>query len=356
MIATEVITIDPLTPEAEKVRKAAQVIRRGGTVIFPTETVYGLGADALNPEASLKVFRAKNRPPDNPLIVHIGEHQDVFNVASEVPEKIVDILQIVWPGPLTFVLRKADHVPRETTGGLNTVAVRMPAHPVALQLIRESETPIAAPSANLATKPSPTKVEHVLQDMMGKVDIIIDGGETFFGVESTVVDVTRDPPVLLRPGPFTLEELTKLLGKVEVPDFARGEVETNVAISPGVKYRHYAPTKRLILVENPKLLPEVVNRFSSKFRVALFCSRETAAEIGFTDLVKMTWGSKDNLYEIAKNLFDFLRKLDHLDVDLGIAEGVPEKGVGLAIMNRLRKASGHKVIRKPEDVEVYAGH
>lgn len=354
---TEIIKINPLYPEIEKIKKAAEIIRRGGTVVFPTETVYGLGANAFDPEAVKKIFVAKNRPMDNPLIVHIADINQLYEVASDIPEKILNISKIVWPGPLTFVLKKSPKVPKETTGGLNTVAVRMPAHPIALELIKESKVPIAAPSANLATRPSPTKAEHVIEDLNGKVDMIIDGGETFFGVESTVINVTVDPPQLLRPGPFSVEELERLFGKINIPEQARGTGEFGIALSPGMKYKHYAPNKKLLVVENRNKLDKIIEELENKgYKVALLCSKEVCQKFKDKKLEIIELGSESNLYEIAKNLFNAFRKLDKLNVDLGVIHSFSERGIGLAIMNRMRKASGFSIVYDKEDVWKYVNH
>ncbi|MCH1770715.1 MULTISPECIES: L-threonylcarbamoyladenylate synthase [Metallosphaera] len=346
-----VLKIDPLNPEIELIRKAAEVIRSGGLVAFPTETVYGLGGNALDPKAAEKVFKAKRRPMDNPLIVHIADLSQLEEVSVDVPPEVLDLAQRVWPGPLTFILKRNPRVPLETTGGLDTVAVRMPAHPIALQLIRESSVPIAAPSANLATKPSPTLAEHVIQDLDGSVDVVIDGGETFFGVESTIINLTVSPPVLLRPGPFTVEELNSLLGEVVVPKEVAEGGQFNVALAPGMKYKHYAPSKPLYLVEKKSIFKEVVKRLRQKKKVAALCSQETCADV---DEPKIILGTSENLYTVAKNLFKSFRQLDTLDVDLGVMEPFPERGIGLAIMNRAKKASAHMIIHSVEEADKLA--
>lgn len=348
---TQIIKIDPLNPEIDKIRIAAEVIKNGGTVAFPTETVYGLGANAFDGKACLKIFEAKNRPADNPLIVHIAEFKQLYEVAREIPDKVLEVAQIVWPGPLTFVLKKTDIVPKEVTAGLDTVAVRMPAHPIALQLIRESGVPIAAPSANLATRPSPTKAEDVIADLYGRVDVIIDGGHTFFGVESTIINVTVDPPVLLRPGPFTVEELRKLFGDIIIPEFAEGKKEAEIALAPGMKYRHYAPSTRLLIVENRRILRDVASLLKKKYKVAVLIPKEMAKE--FQDVPQLLLGSDENLYEVAKNLFDSFRELDKLNVDIGLIVGFPEKGIGFAIMNRARKATSFSIVKEINDVYKY---
>ncbi len=350
---TEIIKVDPINPEVDRIRMAAELVKRGEIVAFPTETVYGLGGDAYNPEAAKKVFLAKNRPMDNPLIVHISDQDQLFDVAEDVPDNVMEISQTIWPGPLTFILKKTERVPKETTGGLDTVAVRMPAHPIALMLIRESGVPIAAPSANTATKPSPTNAEHVKQDMEGRIPMIIDGGDTFFGVESTIVNMTVSPPALLRPGPFTLEELEKLLGEIYVPPQLRGVGEFDRALAPGMKYKHYAPSKKMVMVENNSILPEVVNTISKRRRVAVLCSKELEKRIP-VDVPKIVLGSEENLYEIARNLFGAFRRLDDLDVDLGVIQSFPEKGIGLAVMNRARKACGFNSIHSLDEANQYA--
>ncbi|MCG2863083.1 MAG: threonylcarbamoyl-AMP synthase [Vulcanisaeta sp.] len=351
---------DPINPDPEVIRIASDQIKRGGLVAFPTETVYGLGADTFNADACLKVFRAKGRPPDNPLIIHIASINELGRVAVDVPDIVWRVIDKAWPGPLTLILPKAPDVPKEVTGGRNTVAVRSPAHPVALALIKYSGTPIAAPSANKSGRPSPTLAEHVIEDYRDDdVDIVIlDAGPTFFGVESTIIDVTRKPPVLLRPGPFTLEELRSLLGTdIVVPEFARGLGEADVALAPGMKYRHYAPRTRLLVVECGdyngllKLLRDVtVDYMARSMKVALLITKETAEslftmypEISGVSVILM--GYRRDPYTIAANLFDSLRNLDKINVDIGIAEGIEERGIGLAIMNRLRKASGLSIIK-----------
>jgi len=348
---TQIIKIDPLNPEIDKIRIAANVIKNRGLVAFPTETVYGLGANAFDGKACLKIFEAKNRPVDNPLIVHIADFDQLFEVAKEIPDKVLEVAQIVWPGPLTFVLKKTDKVPKEVTAGLDTVAVRMPAHPIALQLIRESGVPIAAPSANLATRPSPTKAEDVIADLNGRVDVIIDGGHTFFGVESTIINVTVDPPVLLRPGPFTVEELRKLFGDIIIPEFAEGMKEAEIALAPGVKYKHYAPSTKMLIVENRKIFADVVGILKKKYKVAVLIPRELESE--FKDIPRIILGSDENLYEVARNLFDSFRELDKLNVDIGLIVSFPERGIGLAIMNRIRKATGFSIIKEINDLYKY---
>ncbi len=356
MIKTKILKVDPVNPELKLIEEAANVIRSGGLVVFPTETVYGLGANAYDPKAVIKIFKAKERPMDNPLIVHICKLSELEEASRKVPEEAYIIAEKLWPGPVTVIVWKSDKVPCEVTTGLPTVAVRMPAHPVALKLIEFSGVPIAAPSANLAGKPSPTTPEHVIRDMYGRVDVILDAGETLFGVESTIIDVTRKPPVLLRPGPIPVEKLEEVLGiKIKIPAFARGIREAEKALSPGVKYRHYAPETPMVIVESSNYsnyrdyalkVMEVARKYSTKgLKVCILTSTETKDYYNAREFKIMVLGSRKNLYEVARNLFKTLRMLDELNVDIAVCEGFEEKGLGLTIMNRLRKASGYNIVR-----------
>ncbi|MEM4970240.1 MAG: L-threonylcarbamoyladenylate synthase [Sulfolobales archaeon] len=347
----KVAKVDPLNPDREILRDAAKVLRRGGVVAFPTETVYGLGADAMNPNAVKKVFEIKGRPPDNPLIVHISSFNMLFDVTNDLSEDIIKILRILWPGPFTAILKKKESVPDITTAGLPFIAVRMPAHPVALALIEEFGKPIAAPSANKSGKPSPTIAEHVIEDLGDSVDLIIDGGETFFGVESTILDLTKDPPTLLRPGPIDPEALERIIGKkILIPSFARGLGEAEKALAPGMRYRHYAPDKKLILIENGEnidiCIRNIIEDFLSKMLKPCIVGYEEYRYIAsIYKLEFISLGSTRNPYEIARNLYKGLRSVDKTSADLCIAIGIDEKGIGLAIMNRLRKASGYNIVR-----------
>lgn len=352
-VQTKIFKVDPLNPDRKAIEIAADAIKRGGIVVFPTETVYGLGANTFNPEADVKIFKVKNRPMDNPLIVHIYNVDQLFQVAEDIDDKLLEKLKVVWPGPLTLILKKKPEVPKEVTAGLDTVAVRMPAHPVALEFIKASGTPIAAPSANLATKPSPTTAEHVIEDLYGKVDVILDAGRTFFGVESTIIDVIKNPPVLLRPGPFSVEELKELFGDVIVPEEARGLKYFKVALAPGMKYKHYAPTKKLLVVEDRSIYEQVISVVSKKYKVAALGTDEMLSQINDPNVIKIRIGTDKNLYEVAKNLFDSFRQLDKSPADLGVIHGFTERGIGLAIMNRTRKASGLFIVRSLEDVRKY---
>ncbi|MEM1584451.1 MAG: L-threonylcarbamoyladenylate synthase [Nitrososphaerota archaeon] len=350
---TKVIEIDPSSPKTEYILEAARVIKEGGLVIFPTETVYGLGADALNSLAVRKIFYVKNRPLDNPLIVHISNLDQLEILSSDLSEDVCRLAEKFWPGPLTVIIRKSEKVPDEVSAGLETIAVRMPAHPVALKLIELSETPIAAPSANPAGRPSPTSGEHVKRDMMGKVDVIIDSGETLFGVESTIIDMTRNLPVLLRPGALPVEEVQRMLNKeIIIPESARGLIEASEAIAPGMKYRHYAPSKPLHVVETRdygnleryslEVFKHVKGLIDKGVKVVLLSTVETTQY--YRGVKTLNLGSRKNLFEVARNLYKLLREIDELDIDIAVSEGFEEKGLGLTIMNRLRKASGYNII------------
>lgn len=351
MKQTVVLKVDPNKPCIKKIQVAADIIRKGGLVAFPTETVYGLGADAMNPNAVLALFKAKNRPLDNPPIVHIENISAVYELTEHVPPKAVPLMRQFWPGPLTLIFKRSRHVPDVTVAGLETIAIRMPKHNVALALIKESGCAIAAPSANLAGKPSPTSANHVLADLNGRIDAILDGGSTCVGVESTVLDLSVDPPQVLRPGGTPVEALRKVLGDVVLHPFvvAEEEVPIEKARSPGMRHKHYAPNAKVILVEGPlqavigkiKELAESYRREGVK--VGVLATDETIAEYA-ADVAK-SLGSRFNLEAIARNLFSLLREFDDEGVELIIAEGVPSEGLGLAVMNRLRKASGYNILK-----------
>lgn len=348
---TLVLKVNPQTPEIDKIRRAANYIKKGGLVAFPTETVYGLGADALNHRAVEALFKAKKRPFDNPPIVHVEDVKYVPRLAEEVPSKAERLMKTFWPGPLTLIFKRSKIVPDITVSGLDTIAVRMPRHKVALALLRESGTPISAPSANLAGKPSPTTARHVLDDLDGRIDAVLDAGATNIGVESTVLDVTVDPPQILRPGGTPYEVLRKALGRVELHPVAVAEKELPVegVRSPGMKHRHYAPDADVVVVEGE--VPAIVDKVKelAEFymrkggRVGVLATDETVG--GYRADVVKSLGSRSDLSVIAKNLFRLLREFDLEGVDVIVAEGVPTEGLGLAVMNRLRKASGYRIVK-----------
>lgn len=351
MKKTVVLTVDSRKPEIGKIRIAAGFIRKGGLVAFPTETVYGLGADALNAKAVFALFEAKKRPLDNPPIVHISNLKDVYRLAEEVPSETEKLMKAFWPGPLTLIFKRSKVVPEVTVAGLDTIAVRMPKHNVALALIRESNCPISAPSANLAGKPSPTSAKHVLDDLNGRIDAVLNSGPTLIGIESTVLDLTAEPPQVLRPGGTPFEVLKKVIGRLELNPVATAEeaVPLERARSPGVKHKHYAPDADVTIVEGElSSVIRKVNELAEFYmrrgsRVGVLCTDETARYYG-ADVVK-SLGSRSSLAGIARSLFNLLREFDLEGVDIIIAEGVPSEGLGLAVMNRLRKASGYKIVK-----------
>jgi len=346
---TEYVKVNPSNLDENVLRKAAALLRHGEVVAFPTETVYGLGANALDAEGVKKIFLAKGRPGDNPLIVHVANTAQLETLVEEIPDKAHALMKKFWPGPLTIIFPKSDLVPEEVTAGLNTVAVRMPEHPVALALIKESGVPIAAPSANISGRPSPTEGEHVLGDLNGKVPLIIDGGETKVGLESTVLDLTVDPPLILRPGGITLEEIKDTIGQA---DYDPGLKENQAPRSPGMKYTHYSPEAEVFIVEGEER--EIVNKIiaaSKRFRekgkkTALLLSEETGETIagqGEFCYIEIL-GSRKDLSLVAHHLFSSLRHADLHGADIVLIEAFSDQGVGAAVMNRIRKAAGNKVI------------
>lgn len=358
-----ILTVDPGTPDPAAIGEAAAVLSDGGLVAFPTETVYGLGADALNPRAVERIFAAKGRPVDNPIIVHIADSNALGGLVSNVPAAAQTLIARCWPGPLTLVLPAAPVVPSVTRGGLPTVAVRMPAHPVALALIRAAGCPVAAPSANRSGRPSPTTAQHVLADLGGSVELVLDGGPTPVGVESTVLDLTCDPPVLLRPGGVSLEQLVTIVGQVTVPapgaaaaGTAAPEVQVALERSPGTRYRHYAPRARVVLVEVPpeKVLPEEAGAaqpgaelsaavrllWDEGLRVGVMVTAEAASGVPEGAVVRVM-GPRTDPAAVAAKLFALLRELDDAGLDAIVVEGIPEHGLGRAVMDRLRRAAGH---------------
>ncbi len=352
---TIVFRLRSLDQDCFEIRYAAGVLRKGGLVAFPTETVYGLGALVWDEKAVERVFQVKGRPSDNPLIVHVSSVEMVEKVAAQIPEDAYKLMEKAWPGPLTIVLPRGKSVPRSVTAGLDTVAVRMPSHPVALSLIRESGEPVAAPSANPSGKPSPTSGRHVVRDLMGKIEVILDAGETLYGVESTVVNITTDPPTLLRPGAITVEDVERILGrKILVPEFAKGLGHAEKPLAPGMKYRHYAPEAKLILVEAPSYDQECLKSLADYVKtkalskgngkLCLLATLETLQYYSGSGFETFILGSRGNLFEIAKNLFTLLRKVDEEQCTIVVAEGFPDMGLGLTIMNRLRKAASEKIL------------
>lgn len=328
-------------------KRAGEILREGGLVAFPTETVYGLGGDALNPESARKIYAAKGRPSDNPLIVHICRQEDLAPIVKEIPETAVKLGKAFWPGPLTMILEKSDRVPKETTGGLSTVAVRMPSDETALALIREAGGYVAAPSANLSGRPSPTLAEHVAQDLTGRIGMILDGGQACIGLESTIVDLTEAVPTILRPGYITREMLSEVLGEVEIDRGLLPEESGIAPKAPGMKYRHYAPRASLTVVAGAEEV--VVARISGLLREAkekgLRCGviATDATKGRYDATVVKSAGDRRREEEAARELYRILREFDEEDVDVIYSEAFTEEGIGQALMNRLLKAAGHHI-------------
>ena len=382
---TQFVLIDKEAPAAEQITAAARIIRAGGLVAFPTETVYGLGGNALDPTASAKIYAAKGRPSDNPLIAHIADREELKELVSEIPAAAEKLMDLYWPGPMTLVFPKTDKVPYSTTGGLDTVAVRMPSHPVARALIRAAGVPIAAPSANLSGRPSPTKAEHVWEDMDGRIDMILDGGEVGIGLESTIIDVTGEVPSLLRPGFISEEMLKDVLGQVEVDAASVGPMDPETQPkAPGMKYRHYAPQADMTIFRGGQ--EQMVDAICEKAeralqrgkKVGIVCTEESlpmyrerllpvaksAAEkladqqetkanqheagVGeqqISDMLDLAViGSRRDPSTIAHNLFDVLRSFDGQQVDRIYSESFEGGQLGDAIMNRLKKAAGYHIV------------
>ncbi|WP_041701334.1 L-threonylcarbamoyladenylate synthase [Gottschalkia acidurici] len=336
--------IKNINTEREKMKEASQVIKEGGLVAFPTETVYGLGANALDENAVSKIFKAKGRPSDNPLIVHICDVNQLDDLVEEIPERAKILMEKFWPGSLTLLFKKSQLVPLKTSGGLDTVAIRMPDNKIALELIKQSNLPIAAPSANTSGKPSPTNPSHVMEDLEGKIDVLVDGGNTGVGLESTVLDISTEIPVILRPGGITLEDLLLIFPKVEYDPALENNNQDITPRSPGQKYRHYSPKAMMkIFSGNSENVYNEIQKLSNEYvkegyKVGIMITSESKDRYSCENTIVM--GDKKNPQTIATNLFHILRQFDKLNVDIIIAEGVEESGIGKAIMNRMKKAAG----------------
>ena len=356
-------------PEDEaKLQEAAGILRAGGLVAFPTETVYGLGGNGLLKEASRSIYAAKGRPSDNPLILHISDMKELEPITREIPHRARTLAEHFWPGPLTMILNKAEIVPLETTGGLSTVAVRMPEHEVARRLIALAGVPVAAPSANTSGRPSPTTAAHVREDLEGKIEAILDGGPSGIGLESTIVDLSGEEPVLLRPGAITAEMLEESLGERVLLDPAL-EKPLDPSVhpkAPGMKYRHYAPKAPMVIIQGKagtfageELLrvEEAVDRevdrsLEAGKRTALICSDESLpyyqkryeGPLAKGQLILRTMGTRNREESIAHNLFSVLREMDEVQAEYIVAEGVNTEAIGYAVMNRMKKAAAQQVI------------
>lgn len=337
-----------MTP-AEALEKAGKILRSGGLVAFPTETVYGLGGNALDREAARKIYEAKGRPSDNPLIVHIADREELDKLVLEIPPTAQKLMEAFWPGPMTIILKKNPVVPDETTGGLDTVAIRMPSDPIAAALIRAARVPIAAPSANLSGRPSPTRAGHVIEDMKGRIEMILDGGPVGIGLESTIIDCTEEAPVILRPGYISREMVEKLFDDVSVDAASTGPMrEGERPKAPGMKYRHYAPKAALTLFEGETgaVTAHIRMRTAEALRdgrqIGIIATDETFSD--YPEGIVRSIGSRQKEETVAHNLFAVLREFDDLGVEAIYSESFSTEGLGQAIMNRLTKAAGYQIV------------
>lgn len=325
------------TAESPFIKEAAELLGKGGIVAIPTETVYGLAGNALDGSVTQKIYKAKGRPSDNPLIVHISEYSQWAPLVKAIPEGAKALADAFWPGPLTIILPKSDKIPDEVSGGLDTVAVRMPSHEIARKIITEAGVPLAAPSANTSGKPSPTSAKHVIDDLTGKIDAVVDGGECDVGVESTVISLAVSPPRLLRPGGITPEMLTEVLGEIEIDDAVYNKLQEGAeAASPGMKYKHYSPKAQIVLIKSDleAFISYAKEKATEKSAVLCFEGEESSMPIR-----SVTYGKKDDALSQAKNIFDALRKLDEIGADKVFARYPKNDGVGLAVFNRLIRAA-----------------
>lgn len=352
LMRTKIIKVprnDLLSAQSD-INAAGSVIRNGGLVAFPTETVYGLGGDALNAESSSKIYAAKGRPSDNPLIVHIADIQSLDRIAINIPETAYKLAEAFWPGPLTMVLNKTEAVPFETTGGLNTVAVRMPSDNIALEFIRAAGGYIAAPSANTSGRPSPTSASHVAEDMDGRIEMILDGGPCTIGLESTIVDLTEDTPMILRPGYISEEMIAKITGSVTIDPAIIGEISPDLRPkAPGMKYRHYAPKGNLAIISGDRddvcafITQKISEDHKNGKRVGVIACNDTLDNYMLADFVGSA-GDRNDEISISSNLYSLLRECDEKSIDSIYSEEFDTPQLGMAIMNRLMKAAGHTII------------
>lgn len=345
---TKVAIIKDINKDIKYLEEAANIINNGGTVAFPTETVYGLGANALDELAVEKIFKAKGRPQDNPLIVHVA-NKNIDNLVKDVPEIAKKLMDKFWPGPLTIILNKKDIIPCKTSANLDTIGVRMPANDIALKIIELSNTPIAAPSANISGRPSPTDVERCIEDLNGRVDYIIGGEQSKVGVESTIVDCTVNPPIVLRPGGITIEMLQEVCKDIEIDKAIMEKPRVDLMPkAPGMKYTHYSPKAKVKIIKGNKdktieKINEIVqNYIDNKKKVVILSTEELVKTFKGGEVISL--GSEKNLEEVARNLFESLRASDDIGADYILCQAFEEKGVGLAIMNRLNKAAGFDIL------------
>ena len=354
LMRTEILSIDQNNIDESEMKRAGALIAAGELVAFPTETVYGLGGDALDPKAAKKIYAAKGRPSDNPLIVHIADFSDMNRVGKNIPPQAKLLADAFWPGPLTIIVEKSDQVPDATTGGMDTVAVRMPNHPVALSLIRNSGRLIAAPSANTSGRPSPSEAAHVAEDLSGKIPMIIDGGSVSIGIESTIIDLTEELPMVLRPGYISPEMLSEVLGEEVIidPGIIAAD-DTTKPKAPGMKYKHYAPKADMVIVEGAtEAVVSQINKLVGQKqeigqKVAVIATEETR-DLYRADVV-LCIGKREDEDSIASHLYKILRECDELEVQAIFSESLATPRIGQAIMNRMLKAAGHQVIWAVEE-------
>ncbi|HDK7166859.1 threonylcarbamoyl-AMP synthase [Clostridium sporogenes] len=346
---TKVVRLDENNIDEHVISKAGNILRQGGLVVFPTETVYGLGANALDKDAVKKIFEAKGRPQDNPLIVHISKVKDIEKLVEEIPPIAQKLMDKFWPGPMTIILKKKDIIPNETSAGLDSIGIRMPSNKIAMELISMAGAPIAAPSANLSGKPSPTDLETCIEDLDGRVNMILGGDNSEVGVESTVIDCTINPPCILRPGGITLEMLKEVDSDIYIdPAIMKKPDKELRPKAPGMKYRHYAPKAPLKIIKGDlnktieKINEMVQNYIDAEKKVGIIATDETIDNYKKGEVVSI--GSRKDLNTIAHNLFYVLRTFDEKNVDLILSEAFEEKDMGVAIMNRLKKSAGYDII------------
>ena len=346
---TKIVKIDPAHPRMEEIREAGRIIREGGLVAFPTETVYGLGGNALDVTASQRIYAAKGRPSDNPLIVHIADMASLLPLVTEIPEAARKLASACWPGPLTMIFHKSSIVPLETTGGLDSVAVRFPSHPIACALIREGGGYVAAPSANTSGRPSPTMAEHVIEDLKGKIEMIVDGGSVGIGLESTIVDFTENIPTILRPGYINEQMLRDILGEVRMDKGLLAENSRIHPKAPGMKYRHYAPKGSLLIVEGQtdrvaaKIEEMAREKTAAGYTVGIIGTDESV--VRYSSGIIKSIGTRSDEESIGRHLYSVLREFDDCGAAYIFSESFDTPKMGQAIMKRLLKAAGHQVIK-----------
>lgn len=349
-LETLVLSVDSHEPEAEPIQTAARVLREGGLVAFPTETVYGLGGSALNADAIARIYLAKRRPASDPLIVHIHDVSELETLAVNIPEAAHRLAERFWPGPLTMVLQRAAHIPDSIAAGLNTVAVRMPRHPVAQALLKAADLPVAAPSANTFTRPSATTAAHVLEDLGGRVDLVLDGGPATIGLESTVIDLTSPQPVVLRPGGIVLEDLRQLLPEVTLSPKYLASAQDQASSSPGMMIKHYAPRARLMLFDGPldvvlvAMADSAQRLVANAKRVGILTIEEEAPHFTNLGVRVISLGKRDDYAQIGHVLFGAIRALDAQGVDCILVRALGREGLGEAIWDRLLRAAEGKII------------